>query len=62
MLDLSHCVVKLESCYYSDKLLTKLSELNEYSKIKVDLSEIKKAIYYAKKYHANQIRLSGEPF
>jgi guanosine-3',5'-bis(diphosphate) 3'-pyrophosphohydrolase len=35
---------------------------NEKSNHKVDIFEIKKAIYYAKKYHGNQKRASGEPY
>ena len=49
-----------EPCEYSSRLIDKLSLLNLNSKNKVDILEIKKAIYYAKKYHANQKRQSGE--
>lgn len=42
---------KFESCYYSDRLLTKLSLINKTKGSKLNLQEIKKAIYYAKKYH-----------
>lgn len=28
----------------------------------VDVLEVKKAIYYARKYHGSQMRQSGEPF
>jgi guanosine-3',5'-bis(diphosphate) 3'-pyrophosphohydrolase len=55
---------KFKPCYYSDRLLNKISCLNEKvtTKQRIDLLEIKKAIYYAKKYHAGQMRDSGEPY
>jgi (p)ppGpp synthase/HD superfamily hydrolase len=51
-------------CCYSDKLLDKLNRLNNVAinTNKIDLHLIKKAIYYAKTYHAGQVRKSGEPF
>lgn len=59
-----HCwQSKFEPCLYSDKLINQIILLNN-KKIsdKVNLHEIKKAIFYCKKYHANQKRLSGEPY
>ena len=53
---------KYESCAYSESLLNKIYIQNEKSTQQVDILEIKKAIYYAKKYHGSQKRLSGEPF
>lgn len=55
---------KFKPCYYSDRLLNKISCLNEKvtTKQRIDLLEIKKAIYYAKKYHSGQMRDSGEPY
>ena len=53
---------KFKPCYYSDKLLHKLFELNKQAKNKLDIREIKKAIYYAKKYHGEQKRQSGESY
>lgn len=55
---------KYVNCYYSDRLLTKLSFINkkQLPKNKINLLEVKKAIYYAKKYHGKQKRQSGEPF
>lgn len=53
---------KFKSCYYSNKLINKIILLNKNTNNKVDLNEVKKAIYYAKKYHASQRRLSGEPY
>lgn len=50
------------NCQYSEKLLVKLSNLNHINGNILDISEIKKAISYAKKYHADQKRLSGEPY
>jgi len=42
--------------------MNKLASLNETAKNKLDLLEVKKGLYYAKKYHANQKRQSGEPY
>jgi (p)ppGpp synthase/HD superfamily hydrolase len=53
---------KFESCYYSKLLLNKIYLQNEKSNHQVDILEIQKAIYYAKKYHGSQKRLSGEPY
>ena len=53
---------KYESCAYSGSLLNKIDLQNQKSNHKVDILEIKKAIYYAKKYHGSQKRLSGEPY
>ena len=50
----------IKDCTYSNQLLTKLAYLNKYLNIKIDIFEIKKAIYFAKKYHGNQLRNSGE--
>lgn len=66
MKDLNKFRSKLQLCYYSKKLLQKIIaknySFNQYSDKKVDLIEIYKAIYYAKKYHANQKRQTGEPY
>ncbi|WP_375327189.1 HD domain-containing protein [Candidatus Tisiphia endosymbiont of Nemotelus uliginosus] len=51
-----------EYCSYTERLLNKLLSLNEKAKNKVDISEIEKAIYYAKRYHGDQKRQSGEPY
>lgn len=55
-------VSKFETCIYSNRLLDKLLLLNEQAQEKIDIAEVKKAIFYAKKYHAGQIRQSGEPY
>ena len=49
-------------CYYSSYLIKKILLLNRGTINKVDVIKIKKAINYAKKYHANQMRKSGEPY
>ncbi|MCX7352302.1 MAG: HD domain-containing protein [Proteobacteria bacterium] len=41
-----------------DKILSK----NETAEHQVDIIEVKKAIFYAKKYHGDQLRKSGEPY
>lgn len=53
---------KFKSCYYSDRLLDKLHLISSNSNKSIDCNKIKKAIYYAKQYHGNQIRQSGEPY
>lgn len=55
---------KFESCYYSESFLNKISEINNalHFQDQIDLYEVKKAIYYAKKYYGNQKRYSGEPY
>jgi (p)ppGpp synthase/HD superfamily hydrolase len=45
-------------CYYSSRLLEKLKSLDAENKLDFEL--INKAIYWAKKYHGNQKRKSGE--
>ena len=54
--------LKFKSCTYSNALLNKLSLINEQTKDKINFLEIKKAIYYAQKYHGTQTRQSGEPY
>lgn len=51
---------KFKYCDYSEKLLKKLSLINIKAAHKVNLLEIKKAIYYARKYHGSQTRQTGE--
>ena len=62
MEDINNWQTKFESCQYADKLINKLLLLNEIAKDPVNIQEVKKAIYYAKKYHADQKRKSGEPY
>ena len=62
MNDLFCWELKFKSCSYSESLLNKIVLQNETSNNKVDILQIKKAIYYAKKYHGSQKRLSGEPY
>lgn len=62
MEDLYCWQLKFESCYYSDRLIDKIILLNKKTNDKVDVNQIKKAIYYAKKYHGTQKRLSGDPY
>ena len=53
---------KFKSCEYSNRLLNKLLNLNKKVNLPVDIDEITKAIYYARKYHGTQMRQSGEPY
>lgn len=49
-------------CDYSKRLIDKLQLLSEKLNCKLNLTEITKAISYAKKYHSEQYRQSGEPY
>ncbi len=50
---------KFQSCNYSDRLIDKLEQLNKNGS-QINIDYIKKAIFYAKKYHGTQLRKSGE--
>lgn len=50
------------NCFYSKRLLQKLLLLNKYAINKINLNQVTKAIYYAKKYHNGQKRRTGELF
>ncbi len=62
MEDLSHWKEKFEVCIYAKKLLDKLEYLNTKVNNPIDLEEVKKGIYYARKYHGSQMRKSGDPY
>lgn len=62
MEDLNPWKEKFEICVYSKKLLDKLESLNTKVKNPIDILEIKKGIYYSRKYHGSQMRQSGEPY
>ncbi|ALN41246.1 guanosine polyphosphate pyrophosphohydrolase [Rickettsia rhipicephali] len=63
MQDLENWQGEFEICIYAKKLLDKITYLNSVVKTSaVDILEVKKAIYYARKYHGTQMRQSGEPF
>ncbi len=62
MFDLDVWLNKFECCVYADDLISKIHLLNHQTINKVNIITIKKAIYYAKKYHSNQKRESGEPY
>lgn len=62
MFNLDVWLNKFECCVYADDLINKIHLLNHQTSNKVDVAKIKKAIYYAKKYHGNQKRQSGEPY
>ncbi len=59
---LSYSESEFESCQYSNRLLNLLEKLNKIVDNPINIFEIKKAIYYARKYHENQLRKSGEPY
>jgi len=54
------------NCIYAKRLIDKLVRFNtraeSQGKTLVDIKQIKKAIFFAKRYHAGQFRHSGEPF
>ncbi len=60
--DISIWQSKFKSCLYSDRLLSKILFQNKTIDPPADINEVKKAIYYAKKYHGDQFRKSGEPY
>lgn len=63
MEDLNNWQEKFEECCYAKKLLDKITYLNGIVNApSVDTEEVKKAIYYTKKYHGSQMRQSGEPY
>ncbi|MCC8399349.1 MAG: HD domain-containing protein [Rickettsia endosymbiont of Platyusa sonomae] len=62
MEDIDNWEEKYESCKYAERLVNKLSELNQQVTIPVNIYEIRKGIYYAKKYHGSQMRQSGDPY
>jgi (p)ppGpp synthase/HD superfamily hydrolase len=53
---------KFELCEYSSKLINLVVSLNMTVVKPVDILEIKKACYYAKEYHGDQKRKSGDPY
>ncbi|WP_342638318.1 HD domain-containing protein [Orientia tsutsugamushi] len=48
--------------FYSESLINKLFRTNVRFNTKIDLDRVEKAIFYAKKYHSNQKRDTGEPY
>ena len=62
MEDLSSWKEKFEVCVYAKKLLDKIEYLNAKIKNPIDIEEVKKGIYYARKYHSSQMRQSGDPY
>ena len=62
MQDIDFWSSKFRPCVYSNRLLGKIKIVNQEFSHEVDLQEIKKAIYYAKKYHGTQTRQTGEPY
>jgi len=61
----NHFQAIFEKCKYTDRLLKKLVSLNKEIKVKsaqADLDEVRKAIYYSRKFHGNQRRRTGEAY
>ncbi len=53
---------KFEMCGYAARLLDKVISLNKLVQYPIDIREVKKGIYYARKYHGAQMRQSGDPY
>ncbi|WP_253308485.1 HD domain-containing protein [Rickettsia endosymbiont of Orchestes rusci] len=62
MEDINWWEEKFEMCGYAARLLDKVTSLNKLVQYPIDIREIKKGIYYARKYHGNQMRQSGDPY
>ncbi|GAA5253079.1 HD domain-containing protein [Candidatus Rickettsia kedanie] len=62
MEDLSCWQEKFKVCIYAKRLINKIEYLNTEVEKPVSIEEVKKAIYYARKYHGLQMRQSGEPY
>ncbi|WP_341750205.1 bifunctional (p)ppGpp synthetase/guanosine-3',5'-bis(diphosphate) 3'-pyrophosphohydrolase [Candidatus Tisiphia endosymbiont of Sialis lutaria] len=62
MEDINDWEAKYVNCKYADRLLSKLMQMNQEVNRPIDIKEVKKAIYYAKKYHGSQMRQSGDPY
>jgi guanosine-3',5'-bis(diphosphate) 3'-pyrophosphohydrolase len=62
MEDIKNWESKFVACQYSDQLLNLLIFLNTILRIPVNIEVIKKACYYARIYHGDQTRKSGEPY
>ncbi|KJV53131.1 HD domain protein [Orientia tsutsugamushi str. Kato PP] len=48
--------------FYSESLINKLFRTNVRFNTKIDLDKVERAIKYAKKYHGQQKRDTGEPY
>ncbi|WP_341792896.1 HD domain-containing protein [Rickettsia endosymbiont of Ceutorhynchus obstrictus] len=53
---------KFEMCGYAKRLLDKITYLNKLVRHPIDIREVKKGLYYARKYHGTQMRQSGDPY
>lgn len=62
MEDLSCWEEKFEMCIYAKKLFDMIEYLNTKVKNPIEIKEVKKGIYYARKYHGPQMRQSGDPY
>jgi (p)ppGpp synthase/HD superfamily hydrolase len=55
-----HSESHFKACEHSEKLISKISSLNLHATSAINIILVKKAIYFAKKYHAGQVRQTGE--
>lgn len=53
---------EFEVCDYSKKLIDRIKYLNTIVDSPIDITEIEKGLYYTRKYHASQMRQSGDPY
>lgn len=51
-----------KNCRFSSKLISAIEFLNQTAEETIHISEVNKAIYFAKRYHGAQMRDSGLPF
>lgn len=62
MKNINHWQAEYQSCGYSKRLEDQVILLNKKVTQPVDIIEVKKGIFYARKYHGSQMRQSGEPY
>lgn len=60
MIDYQSLDFEFNQCEYADKLLSKIERISLATSVELDVPLIKKAISFAKVYHASQIRQTGE--
>lgn len=51
-----------KNCRFSGKLISAIEFLNQNAEETIHISEVKKAIHFAKRHHGDQMRESGLPF
>ena len=62
MFNYTHSLFFDATCIYSQKLLEQLEKINQKFNNTIDIEAIKDVITFTRRYHARQMRKSGEPF